>query len=253
MQPSSEPLTLASSPSPRYQRLDALRGAAIVWMAAYHFCFDLSHFHFTKANFYEDAFWLNQRTGIVSLFLLCAGLGQAVALAQALPWARFGRRWAQVAGCALLVSLGSRLMFPDSYISFGVLHGLALMLLLLRLLAPRLPFLPFWILLGALAWSAPHLWQHTWFDSRWTDWIGLVTYKPITEDYVPLLPWFGMVCWGYALGRWLLARRPAWLSGPLPGVARPLALLGRWSLSFYMLHQPVLIGAVLLAQATIRP
>jgi peptidoglycan/LPS O-acetylase OafA/YrhL len=27
-------------------------------------------------------------------------------------------------------------------------------------------------------------------------------------------------------------------------VLRPLAALGRWSLSFYMLHQPVLIGAL---------
>jgi peptidoglycan/LPS O-acetylase OafA/YrhL len=30
---------------------------------------------------------------------------------------------------------------------------------------------------------------------------------------------------------------------PLP--LRPLAALGRWSLSFYMLHQPVLIGLIL--------
>jgi len=34
-------------------------------------------------------------------------------------------------------------------------------------------------------------------------------------------------------------------------VLGPLAALGRWSLSFYMLHQPVLIGGLLLAQATI--
>ena len=43
--------------------------------------------------------------------------------------------------------------------------------------------------------------------------------------------------------------RPGWLSGPLVASARPLATLGRWSLSFYMLHQPVLIGLLMAAQA----
>jgi peptidoglycan/LPS O-acetylase OafA/YrhL len=37
----------------------------------------------------------------------------------------------------------------------------------------------------------------------------------------------------------------------VPPSVRPLAALGRWSLSFYMVHQPVLIG-VLMAVATMR-
>ena len=32
--------------SARFARLDALRGIAIVWMAVFHFCFDLNHFGF---------------------------------------------------------------------------------------------------------------------------------------------------------------------------------------------------------------
>jgi len=43
----------------------------------------------------------------------------------------------------------------------------------------------------------------------------------------------------------VLAHRRDWLSGPLPRALQPLALLGRWSLSFYMLHQPVFIGALM--------
>jgi len=31
----------------------------------------------------------------------------------------------------------------------------------------------------------------------------------------------------------------------VPSALRGLAVLGRWSLSYYMLHQPVLIGALL--------
>ena len=70
---------------------------------------------------------------------------------------------------------------------------------------------------------------------------------------MPLLPWLGVMLGGFVLGRQVLARRPQWLSGPLWPRLLPLAVLGRWSLSFYMLHQPVLIGSLMLVQATIRP
>jgi uncharacterized membrane protein len=232
----------------RYDRLDALRAVAIVWMAIFHFCFDLDHFHFIDQDFHRDPFWTVQRTCIVSLFLFCAGLGQAVAWRQHQSWPRFWRRWAQIAACALLVTLGSWLMFPKSYISFGVLHGIAVMLIVTRLTAGWGAWL--WPL-GAVALLLPMVVQHPFFDVRLTNWVGLVTHKPVTEDYVPVLPWLGVMWWGVAAGQWVLAQRPHWMSGALPAPARPLAVLGRWSLSFYMLHQPVLIG-ILAALAWLR-
>ena len=245
----------------RFDRLDALRGAAIVWMAVFHFCFDLNHFGLWEPRqlFTRDPFWTTQRTVIVSIFLLCAGLGQAVAMHtpqngkgasfdnrpdRRFGWGfdrRFWRRWAQVAGCALLVSAGSAVMFPNSWISFGVLHGVAVMLLLTRLAAPLRQWL--WPL-GALCLALPHLVQHSFFDSRATNWLGLVTSKPFTEDFVPVLPWLGVMWWGLAAGQWLLQHRRDVLAGAVPTVLRPLAVLGRWSLSFYLLHQPVLMGAL---------
>ena len=225
----------------RFDRLDVLRAVAIVWMAAYHFCYDLNHFGFIQERFLSDPFWTTQRTAIVSLFLFCAGLGQAVAWQQGQGWPRFWRRWAQVAGCALLVSAGSYLMFPRSFIYFGVLHGIAVMLIVTRLTAGWGRWL--WPL-GLLAILLPQFIQHPFFDTRWTNWVGLVTRKPVTEDYVPLLPWLGVMWWGLAAGQWVLARRPAWLTGGVPQALAPLAVLGRWSLSFYMLHQPVFIGVL---------
>jgi peptidoglycan/LPS O-acetylase OafA/YrhL len=43
-------------------------------------------------------------------------------------------------------------------------------------------------------------------------------------------------------GQWLLRTAAGLLAGAVPAPLRPLAVLGRWSLSFYMLHQPVFIG-----------
>jgi uncharacterized membrane protein len=234
--------TQAHGLSDRFDRLDTLRGFAIVWMAAFHFCFDLNHFGFIRQNFYTDPFWTWQRTCILSLFLFCAGLGQALALRHGgQGWPRFWRRWSQVAACAVLVSAGSWWMFPNSFITFGVLHGIALMLIVTRLTSGWGRGL--W-LAGALALLLPHFMQSPWFDTRWTNWVGLITRKPITEDYVPLLPWLGVMWWGMAAGQWLLAHRPRVLAGGVAAPLRPLAVLGRWSLSFYMLHQPLFIGAL---------
>ena len=232
----------------RLDRLDALRGTAVVWMATFHFCFDLNYFRLLRPLqlFTHDPFWTVQRTCIVTLFVFCAGLSQAVALQAGQGWLRFWKRWVQVAACALLVTVGSALMFPQSFIYFGILHGLAVMLVLSRLAAPlRLALWP----LGALCIALPFAVQHPFFDTRLTNWVGLVTHKPVTEDFAPVLPWLGVMLWGQAAGQWLLRHRPALLTGALPGALteamQPLATLGRWSLSFYMLHQPVLLGGLM--------
>lgn len=238
----------AHSPGERFDRLDALRGVAIVWMAAFHFCFDLNHFGLWEPRqfFTRDPFWTTQRTCIVTMFIFCAGLGQAVAMQGVTAWPgltrRFWRRWGQVAVCALLVSAGSALMFPRSWIAFGVLHGIAVMLLLLRLAAPLgRGLLP----LAVLAIALPHFARHAVFDAPWLSWTGLPLRKPFTEDYVPVLPWIGVMLLGFLAGRWLLAHRRGVLAGPVAAPLRPLATLGRFSLSFYMLHQPVFIGALM--------
>jgi uncharacterized membrane protein len=228
----------------RFDRLDALRGAAIVWMALFHFCFDLNHYRLLAPvqNFYADPFWTVQRALVVTLFMFVAGLSQAVAQDAGQGWPRFWKRWAQIAVCALLVSAGSAVMFPKSWISFGVLQGFAVMLVIARVSAPLRAWL--WPL-GLVLVLLPQAVQHPFFDSRVTNWVGLVTRKPVTEDFAPVLPWLGVMLWGLAAGQWMLARRRFLLEGVLPQVLQPLAGLGRWSLSFYMLHQPLLIGAIL--------
>ena len=112
----------------RYDTVDALRGLAMVWMTIFHFCFDLSHFGLWSQNFRLDPFWTNQRTVIVSLFLFCAGLGQAIALHQGQGWLRFGRRWARLA-VAFALTLVARLAGRRAAIGgiargrFTIVHG----------------------------------------------------------------------------------------------------------------------------------
>lgn len=223
---------------PRLGGLDTLRGVAIVWMMAFHFSFDLNWFGYIHTDFYSNPVWLWQRVCIVSLFLISSGLAQSVSDARARSEAAFWRRWGQIFGAGLLVVAGSWMVFPRSFIYFGILQGVAGMLLVHRLLGRRLGA---WVLLLApVLIAAPHLFGSPYFNPPAWNWTGLITQKPITEDYVPLTPWLGVFWIGAGLGA-LLRRVELRPLRALPRIA-PLAWLGRWPLSIYLLHQPLLIG-----------
>jgi uncharacterized membrane protein len=236
--------------APRFDAVDALRGLAMVWMTVFHFCFDLNQMGYLRQNFYTDPHWTLQRVMIVSLFLFCAGLGQAAAMHWGQTWRHFWRRWRQIAVCALVVSVASYQMFPNSFIYFGVLHGIAVMLIIVRLTAGWGGWL--WGL-GALAIATKFIAAYALdmraeailFNSNWLNWLGLITHKPVTEDYAPLTPWLGVMWWGVAAGAWLLRNRPSLLAWQMPLLNKPLAALGRWSLSYYMVHQPVIVGLLI--------
>ena len=88
------------------------------------------------------------------------------------------------------------------------------------------------------------------FDSRWLNWLGLVSHKPATEDFVPLLPWLGVMLLGAAIGLGLRTHTSSPMANwPSPVWAKPLVFLGQHSLGFYLLHQPVFWGLLYLAAA----
>ncbi|HEX8740131.1 MAG TPA: heparan-alpha-glucosaminide N-acetyltransferase [Casimicrobiaceae bacterium] len=223
--------------------LDQSRGLAIVAMVGYHFCFDLRYFGLLHANFEYDLRWLTARTLILSSFLAIAGVS-AVLAEHASPGSR---RWLRhvgvIAGAAVLVSAGSWLMFPQTWIWFGVLHGIAVSLVLAHPFVRR----PRVAALAGVAVIVLGLTLHdTAFDNRALGWLGFMTAKPPTEDYVPLFPWTGVLFLGIAAGHILVRTRFAalrWLDRA-PAV---LGGLGRHSLAVYLVHQPILIGALWLA------
>ena len=154
------------------------------------------------------------------------------------------------ADCGLCAAgeLGSWFMFPQSYIHFGVLHGMAVMLIVARLtvgwgrwlwLAGGFAIATKFIASYAISTGAMPLF----LNEKPLNWLGWVSRLPITEDYVPVFPWLGVMWWGMAATQWWLGRG----AGPwLPAVTgvRALGWLGRNSLTYYMLHQPVLLAAL---------
>lgn len=229
---------------PRLAVVDLARGLAIVQMIAYHFIYDLTYFGWLHIAMTEEPGWIAWRNAIVSQFLLVAGLGVGIGQAAGRSGARFWRRWAQIAAAAALVSIASAWLFGPRLIWFGILHFVALALLLARRL-PALGKLNFAI--GAAALGLGLSVHDARFDPAWVSWIGLAAHKPATEDYVPLVPWFGLVAIGIGLAALWRKRGfavPAFLQGLQAAPARALRWLGRWPLTIYLVHQPILMAVL---------
>lgn len=234
--------------APRLALVDVLRGFAVAQMIAYHFIYDLNYFGWVKLRMFHEQPWTGWRTAIVTQFLLLVGVS-LVLRTSFNPTARgFWRRWVQVAAAATLVSAGSALLLGPRFIWFGILHFIAAALILAR---PLVALGAWNLLLGAIVIAFGMLYANPLFNTPPLAIVGLATRKPITEDYVPLLPWLGVVLLGAGLGA--LWRRRDWAIAPAlrrlnEAPPRPLLVLGTWSLTVYLLHQPLMISAMALAR-----
>jgi uncharacterized membrane protein len=235
---------------PRIPLLDVARGVALVAMAVYHFTWDLGHFGFTTVEAGVDPGWRLFAKLIAGSFLFLVGVGLVLAHADGIRWPAFWRRFGILALAAGGITLATWYAMPDAFIYFGILHCIALSSLL------ALPFLraPVVIVLAAavLAFALPALGPFQLFAHPAWLWLGLSPAVPMTNDYEPILPWIGAVLLGVAAAR--LAIASGWAARltevkARDPVSRGLAFAGRHSLIVYLVHQPVLFGAVALAAA----
>ncbi len=229
----------------RWDAIDVARGIAIVAMVIYHFAWDLSFLRLIPGSIIGDPAWNWFARAIAGSFLTLVGIGLALAHASGFRRSAFLKRLAKVGGAALAVTLVTVLAFPQSYIFFGILHCIAVS----SVLALAFLRVPGWLIAAAAAssFAAPLILTQPALDHPALDWLGLGSEDPLTNDYVPLLPWFGAVLVGLEIGRLFLGRGETmgldqWRSGGALG--RGLARMGRHSLAIYLVHQPVLLAVL---------
>lgn len=231
----------------RYWEIDTARGVAIVMMVIYHLVWDLVSYDIAPSIDLYGPLWQTFQRATASLFLLLVGVSLQVraerlrARGQARQiWPRQLRRALMVFGAGLLVTAVTFFAVPEGVVIFGILHLIGVSMVL------AYPFmaLGIWNALPGLALlAAGGPIANTLVDTPWLVWLGLRYPGFATVDYFPLIPWFGVVLLGLALGNVAYAgsRRP-----PLPDLAgtplvRLLSWFGRHALPIYLIHQPLLV------------
>jgi len=248
----------ASAPLGRLPIVDAARGTALVAMAVYHFAWDLRFYELIAADVSTAFGWRLFAHLIAGSFLALVGVSLVLATRRGIRWGAFGRRLAVIVAAALVVTLATWIVFPGAFIFFGILDEIAVA----SVLGLAFIRLPWWLVLAVAAaiFAAPAFFASPFFNSPLLWWTGLLTVYPATNDFVPVLPWFGCVLLGIALARLMLPAGERVLvrwrtRGP---VSRALVWGGRHSLAIYLVHQPILFGiayglSLVVAPAAIEP
>lgn len=232
----------------RYETLDTIRGFALISMIFYHASWDLVYLFGADWPWYHGFAAHVWQQSICWTFILLSGYCWSLGR-------RRLRRGLTVFLCGALITAVTWAFMPSNLVYCGVLTLLGASALLLIPLAPALERIPagtglagsfgLFLLLrdvnaGYLGFEGLRLaaLPDGLYRNHLTALLGFPPAGFFSTDYFSLLPWFFLFLTG-----WFLFRlRPGEVR---EGRRVPLAAaMGRHSLLIYMLHQPVVYGAL---------
>ena len=237
----------------RLWEIDTLRGIAVVFMIGYHFVFDLAFFGAYATNMYS-AGWQFVARSIGTTFILVLGISATLKYHRLAP--RLGRkqlflqylkRGAILFAWGMVITVVTYFVLGRGFVVFGILHLLGLSLIL------AFPFLQSrWgsLIGGLVAIGVGTRLALLRTLSPWLLWLGVPQFRRAMVDYYPLLPWFGVALLGIFVGFTLYprgARRFALPDLSHTALVRALGYLGKHSLLIYLIHQPIMLGLLILA------
>jgi uncharacterized membrane protein len=214
--------------------IDSLRGLAVIWMISFHATYDMKLLGMVNVNF-SEGFWFAYPRIIAFTFLFCVGCSLNFVHESKINWKKLSERSLKLGLSALAVSAGSYLFFPQQWIYFGTLHCILVGSILGAMLVNHRP-----VALGLLI-TILLLQYGLGYDIKW---VSSILQKP-SMDFIPIYPWFWAILLGILSGPYFSKNKHL---GPFKSPFF-LNFLGNHSLKIYLIHQPIIYGALWLIKA----
>ncbi len=239
-----------AGPAGRYWEIDTARGVAVITMILFHAAFDLNYFGVVPV-IVSTGFWRMLAYATASTFIFLVGLSLTISYARASRrldhpalCRKYLKRGITIFGYGLVITAATYLFLPSGYIVFGILHFIGIAIIIAPLF---MRFEELNLLFGVAALFAGYVTNAV--AGPWPLlWLGIHPVSFTSLDYVPLLPWFGLVLFGMYFGKKFYpdGSRGFVMKTAEPDAARPLSFLGRHSLFIYFIHQPIILAAIFL-------
>lgn len=216
----------------RIDELDSLRATALVMMLVLNFVTDLNHFGIMNTETGDQWWWLARIAA--SLFVGISGVSYFLAHRLEYDFTKTSGRTKRLIFWAFVITIITYIFEPSAYVRFGVLHLLALASIVAFPVARKPEFaLGIGLILLIIPLSS---------NSNLV-WLGLRETGFVAVDYFPLNPWLGIFFIGLALASRIYPE-----GKPLTEIQWPEKWLwfGRNTLTIYVIHQPILIGLLVL-------
>jgi uncharacterized membrane protein len=231
--------------SGRLHGLDIARGLACLSMPIFHTVYNLYVVGLTDIRWTNHIFWQIYQVLGLGTFIMVSGMAFTLSTRKILNWQRLCRRALKLAAIALAITLVTYVAMPERFVKFGVIHFFATTILLAPLLRP----FRHWLLIPGLIIIALGLvvTKAGLYPEPWLYITGLMSERPRSMDYIPLVPWFGVFMLGMGLANFLPT---SYKKTPVKSWMKPVIWLGKHSLPFYLIHQLVVFALLwLLAYA----
>lgn len=226
----------------RLWELDALRGIAIILMVVFHVVFNLETFFGLKCTSIYEGFWYYEGRVAAIIFIILVGVVSSIIHQredQAVAIQKNSYRGLRLIAYGLLITIVTFLLTPENTIWFGILHFLGLSILI------SIPLCRYrWtnVVLALILFAGYYPIRELYTDNYFGLIFGVIPPHFTSYDHYALIPWFGYVLIGIALGNWIYGEEKQLIKRAPTHPENILALTGKYSLWIYLLHQPILLG-----------